>query len=120
MAQITEHWLRTVGFKPHVFARQPNRHWLLWVGHVARDCRRRTRQREDLGIELSFGGASPWEWWYCWLRTGTPHTPDRFIHLRDVSQKWEVVQIGHSAGHSKRFGDYAPGARHDSRAGDDS
>lgn len=29
---ITEEWLKSVGFKWHQFDRQPDKHWLLWLG----------------------------------------------------------------------------------------
>lgn len=77
---ITEFWLKEVGFKPHWFAGQPNKHWLLWVG-------------EDLGLELSFGREKPRPWWFCWLRTSGEHTYERFINIRDLSTKHEVIQL---------------------------
>src|SRR5258708_3392606 len=77
---ITEFWLREVGFKPHWFANQPNQHWLLWLG-------------DDLGIELSFGRETPEPWWFCWVRTGSEHTAEKFIHIRYLSLKHEVITL---------------------------
>lgn len=79
-ALITEFWLSEVGFKPHWFAGQPNKHWLLWLS-------------EDVGIELSFGREKPRPWWFCWLRSGGQHTYEHFISLRDLSSKHEVIQL---------------------------
>ena len=31
---LTEEWLKENGFKWHQFDRQPDKHWLLWLGHV--------------------------------------------------------------------------------------
>lgn len=77
---ITDLWLHEVGFKPHTFANQPGQHWLLWLN-------------DDLGIELSFGREKPQPWWFCHLRTGGPHTADRFINLRDLTSKHEVITL---------------------------
>lgn len=78
---ISELWLREVGFKPHAFGNEPNRHWLLWLGN------------NDLGLELSFGREKPQPWWFCWLRTGGEHTPERMINLRDLTSKHEVITL---------------------------
>ncbi len=77
---ITGLWLGEVGFKPHVFANEPNQHWLLWLA-------------EDLGLELSFGREKPRPWWFCWLRTAGAHTPERSINLRDLTTKHEVITL---------------------------
>lgn len=77
---ITELWLRENGFRPHVFADQPNLHWLLWLG-------------DNLGLELSFGRDKPQPWWFCWLRTSGEHTPERSICLRDLTSKHEVITL---------------------------
>ena len=77
---ITDLWLREVGFKPHWFANQPNRHWLLWLD-------------DDLGLELSFGREKPEPWWFCWVRTGGEHTHDKFIHVRYLTSKHEVITL---------------------------
>jgi hypothetical protein len=77
---ITDLWLREVGFKPHWFANQPNQHWLLWLG-------------DDIGLELSFGRDKPQPWWFCWLRTGGEHIPERLIHIRYISSKHEVIVL---------------------------
>lgn len=77
---ITDLWLRDVGFKPHLIESPPSKHWLLWLS-------------DDLGIELSFGREKPQPWWFCWLRTSGSHTPERFINLRDLSSKHEVIVL---------------------------
>jgi len=77
---ITDLWLREVGFKAHHVTTPPSKHWLLWLG-------------DDLGIELSFGREKPQPWWFCWLRSSGEHAPERFIHIRYLSSKHEVIQI---------------------------
>ena len=77
---ITDRWLHEVGFKPHYVTNPPAQHWLLLLG-------------DDLGIELSFGRERPQPWWFCWLRTAGDHTPERFINLRDLSAKHEVITL---------------------------
>jgi hypothetical protein len=75
---ITSLWLKDAGFRPHTFVGQPNQHWLLWLG-------------ENVGLELSFGREKPQPWWFCWLRSGEPHTPENSINLRDLTSKHEVI-----------------------------
>ena len=77
---ITEFWLTEVGFKSHWFGHQPNKHWLLWLG-------------DDIGIEVSFGMEKPRPFWFCWLRTSGEHTPERFIHIRYLTSKHEVITL---------------------------
>lgn len=77
---ITEFWLGQVGFKPHFFGSEPNRHWLLWLGN-------------DIGLELSFGRPKPRPWWFCWIRTSGEHAPEHSINLRDLTSKHEVIQL---------------------------
>jgi hypothetical protein len=69
-----------MGFKPHSIANQHGQHWLLWLG-------------EDLGLELSFGREKPQPWWFCDLRTRGDHAPERFINLRDLTTKHEVIML---------------------------
>lgn len=77
---ITDLWLREVGFKPHWLTSPPQKHWLLWV-------------YKDVGVELSFGREKPRPWWFCWIRSGGDHSPERFINLRDLSSKHEVITL---------------------------
>jgi len=77
---ITDLWLHEVGFTPHTVDGQPTRHWLLWLD-------------KDLGLELSFGREKPQPWYFCYLRTRGDHSPSRFINLRDLSFKHEVIML---------------------------
>ena len=77
---ITDLWLREAGFKPHYVTNPPAQHWLLWLS-------------DDLGIELSFGRERPQPWWFCWLRSAGAHTPEKFINLRDLTTKHEVITV---------------------------
>lgn len=98
MTEITEEWLRQVGFKWHQLGRQPDKHWLLWIGAAIPD---RITSFEDLGIEVA-----PRWWknrngddvgevgsWYCWLRADTSGRYHRFIHIRPVSTQSELVSL---------------------------
>lgn len=85
---ISEEWLRAAGFRWHQLDRQPDKHWLLWLGHampagflVA---------TEDIGIELapSFDGT-----WFCWLRSDVSHRYGRFIHIRHLFRTGEVIRL---------------------------
>src|SRR5579885_196517 len=49
---ITEEWLKSIGFRWHQFDRQPDRHWLLWLGGAIGDGAAFTSY-EDLGIEVA-------------------------------------------------------------------
>lgn len=96
---ITEDWLRDVGFKWHQFGRQPDKHWLLWLGGaLGQD---RITSSEDLGIEL----APAW-WpnrngdpvgdvgaWHCWLRGDTAGRYHRFIHVRLLRSQAELIDL---------------------------
>jgi hypothetical protein len=83
---ITETWLKEVGFIKHVFGGEPYKHWLLWLGF-----------EDEIGIEVAFGANSSignkTPWWFCWARTGGAHTFDKFVHLRHVRTKYEVILI---------------------------
>ncbi len=84
---ITEGWLREVGFKWHQFERQPDKHWLLWIGGAIGD---RVTSYEDLGIELA-----PWRdgEWFCWLRADTAHRYGRFLHVRHLKWRDELAEL---------------------------
>lgn len=95
---ITEEWLKSVGFKWHQMDRQPDKHWLLWLGGAIPD---RITSFEDLGIELA-----PRWWknrngddvgevgsWHCWLRADTSGRYHRFLHVRPLRTAAEVVQL---------------------------
>lgn len=82
---ITEDWLRSVGFKWHQFDRQPDKHWLLWLGGGLREKPTMT-SFEDIGIELAAGRDD----WFCWLRSDGAGRYHRFIHLRHIQTRRDV------------------------------
>lgn len=83
---ITELWLKEVGFIKHSFGGEPYKHWLLWLGF-----------EDEMGIEIAFGGnksiGNNLPWWFCWARRGGPHEFSRFIFLRNVRRKYEVIRL---------------------------
>lgn len=84
---ITEDWLREVGFKWHQFDRQPDKHWLLWLGPAIPD---RITSFEDLGVEVApcMDGK-----WFCWLRADTSGRYHRFIHIRHIESRDELIAL---------------------------
>lgn len=90
---ITEDWLRSVGFKWHQFDRQPEKHWLLWLGNALPG---RLTSFEDLGLELTSGayeGPGQPTSWFCWLRDDAGGRYHRFIHLRHLKTTHDVAWI---------------------------
>lgn len=98
MERITEEWLRSVGFRWHQLERQPDKHWLLWLGSCIEA---NTIGMEDLGLEL----APAW-WknrngedvgkvgrWHCWLRADTGSLYGRFIHVRYLRTQDELIAL---------------------------
>lgn len=93
MGPITEEWLKQAGFKWHQFDRQPEKHWLLWMGGALRQ-RPTLTDFEDLGIELAPCGGSMYAGeWFCWFRSDTAGRYHRFIHLRHLTTTDEVVRL---------------------------
>ncbi|WP_315742781.1 MULTISPECIES: hypothetical protein [unclassified Bradyrhizobium] len=86
---ISEDWLKSVGFKWHQFDRQPDKHWLLWLGGGLRQ-RPSLTDMEDLGIEIApcYNGE-----WFCWLRSDMAGRYHRFIHLRHIATRADLIQI---------------------------
>ncbi len=84
---ITEDILRKLGFKWHQFDRQPDKHWVLWLGNA---CGQRGSY-EDLGIELAWW--APGSNWFCWLRSDTAHRYSRFVHIRHLTRLDELVLL---------------------------
>lgn len=95
---ITEEWLNSVGFKWHQFDRQPDKHWLLWLGAAIPDT---LISFDDIGLELA-----PRWWknrhgddigqvgsWHCWLRGDTSHRYSRFIHVRPLKARTEIITM---------------------------
>lgn len=94
---ITEDWLKSVGFKWSQLERQPNKHWILWLG----GCREHGAMwhftdAEDIGIEIAFGayaGADQPQEWFCWFRGDTAGRYHRFIHVRHLKFQDEVAAL---------------------------
>jgi hypothetical protein len=84
---ISEPWLVSVGFRWHQLERQPNKHWVLWLGVSGRQF---LRLYEDLGVELSADSTSAWT---CWLRSDFAHRYHRFIYLRDLRAQRELILL---------------------------
>jgi hypothetical protein len=82
---ITEDWLRDAGFKWHQLDRQPDRHWLLWIGEAAGDC------HDSLGVEVTPVGRD--DEWFCWLRSDFAGRYHRFIHVRHVKRTGELISL---------------------------
>lgn len=96
MPAITEDWLREAGFKWHQLDRQPDKHWLLWLGDAINGVRGFT-SFEDLGIELAptwftKEGEQP-ESWHCWLRSDAAGRYHRFIHVRHLKTTDELIAL---------------------------
>lgn len=87
---ITEEWLKSVGFKWHQLARQPNKQWLLWLGDAVGKC------FEDIGIEVTSGAYTAKDEdarWFCWLRADYSGRYSRFIHVRHIQYTDDVIAI---------------------------
>src|SRR5688572_9102301 len=91
---ITEDWLREVGFKWHQFDRQPDKHWLLWVGQA---CGQWGKSTDDIGVELAPNSydadTDDLTGWFCWLRSDVAHRYSRFIHVRRLRTRDEVIAL---------------------------
>lgn len=82
---LTEEWLAEIGFRWHQLERQPFKHWLLWIGEAA-DA---SGWFEDLGIELSRTTGE--ESWHCWARADYTGRYTRFVHLRHVTTREDLI-----------------------------
>lgn len=86
---ITEDWLRSAGFKWHQLERQPDKHWLLWLGSAMPMgflC-----AIEDIGVEVAPVGRGLE--WFCWLRSDASHRYGRFVHIRHMATTGELVRL---------------------------
>lgn len=99
--EITEDWLRSLGFKWDQVDRQPDKHWILWIGGAILEEREEQRPHrrsfgassEDLGIELE---QNPTEYgleWFCWFRSDAAGRYHRFIHLRHLVYQDELIRL---------------------------
>lgn len=89
---ITAEWLHEIGFRWHQLDRQPDKHWLLWLGNALG----RMTSFEDLGMELAPGayeGPNQPTSWFCWLRADTSHRYSRFLHVRHLKTRAEVTRL---------------------------
>lgn len=90
--RITEDLLRSWGFKWEQGERQPNKHWLLWLGSACLQYHDYRTDPDSLGIELS--KCSPDDGtWYCWMRNDIAGRYSRIIHIRHVAFASEVEGI---------------------------
>lgn len=93
--EITEDWLREVGFKWHQFERQPNKQWLLWLGDAMNGGG--FSSFEDIGVELAAGAydhkCDDHDAWFCWLRGDSAHRYHRFIHVRHLRYRHELIRL---------------------------
>ena len=90
---LTADWLAATGFKWHQLDRQPEKHWLLWIGSAIREGPdwRHTADSHDLGVELApsvYTGQ-----WHCWLRSDVAHRYGRFLHVRHLSTQEDVIRL---------------------------
>lgn len=84
---IDADWLREIGFRWHQLDRQPDQHWLLWMGDAMNDC---VTCYEDIGIEVAPAGTGDW---FCWLRSDAGSRYGRFIHLRHIRSRRDLILI---------------------------
>jgi hypothetical protein len=94
---ITEEWLKSVGFKWHQHSRQPDKHWLLWCGDAAGAF----TSFEDIGIEVAPTAyknrndeliGDP-EKWFVWFRADTSGRYGRFLHVRHMRSRAELIKL---------------------------
>lgn len=85
---ISEEWLRESGFRWHQLERQPNKHWLLWLGSAMPTGF--MAATEDIGVEVT---PSNDRTWFCWLRSDVSHRYGRFIHIRHIESTGELVRL---------------------------
>lgn len=91
---ITEDWLKEVGFKWDRIERQPTKHWTLWLGNAA-DEPMRMSDSSDLGIEIATKNWKGHEedGWFCWLRSDVAHRYCRFIHIRTLRTRRDLMEV---------------------------
>lgn len=88
---ITEPWLSASGFRWHQLDRQPGKQWLLWLGSAIEEG---LTSIEDLGVEVSrTGRPEDNREWYCWLRRDTAGRYSRFIPIRHLSCRGDLIRL---------------------------
>lgn len=102
---LTDDWLREVGFKWSQMERQPSKQWILWLGDCvgcdAEGKREMFSDSQDLGIELAaawypnaVGGTGGFVGqWFCWLRADTAGLYHRFVHVRHLRYRHELIAL---------------------------
>jgi hypothetical protein len=86
--QITEEWLASVGFKWHELDQAQGKQWLLWLGEVIEGA---FRGFEDLGVQVARCDSDGS--WFCWLRSDIAHRYSRFIHIRHLGRRGELIRL---------------------------
>lgn len=92
-AFITDDWLAKIGFKWHQMDRQSSKHWVLWLGDALADT---VSCYSDLGLELACGLDRPSRnepWYFCWLRADTAGRYHRFLHVRHLVRRADVLEL---------------------------
>ena len=88
---ITEEWLKSVGFRWDEWERSGGKHWTLWFGDV-QGGDRAFASFEDLGVEVCRMRPDDPDW-NCWLRSDCSHKYSRFIHLRYLRIKGDLIRL---------------------------
>jgi hypothetical protein len=86
---ITEDWLKSAGFKWHQLDRQPDKHWVLFLGAAMEDG---ITALADIGIEVAPIGSHD-DGWFCWLRSDTAGRYSRFIHVRHLYRTTDIIAL---------------------------
>lgn len=100
LENITEDWLKKIGFRWHELERQNTKHWLLWIGHAHAE-NRLFQTSQDLGIELAATGyynqkgelVNSEKGYNCWLRSDCASRYHRFIHIRYLKKKVDLLDM---------------------------
>ena len=86
---LSDEWLKSVGFRWDEWERSGGKHWTLWFGNLDDYS---FSSFEDLGLELNHNDHGE-DFWFCWLRSDCSHKYARFIHLRHVHTREDVINI---------------------------
>lgn len=89
---LTEEFLRNAGFKWHQLERQPEKHWLLWLGDAVREDGLSFTSFEDIGLVVAEHTPADGNW-FCWLRSDLGGRYSRFIHIRYLQTQEELIQL---------------------------
>lgn len=89
---ITEEWLKEIGFKWFDVERS-GKHWLLWLGSsIAKKTKYRSQSFDDFGLELSRISEKE-DGWMVFFRADYAGRYTRFIYCRDVSEQGELTGL---------------------------